>query len=334
MKESTMALFRSGEKNKTISVNLNIPLRTVQRVVKENHNIPVGTPVIMKKSPGRPKKTSKTTERLLKNTVMKEPTITAKELKDQIQGPLQNVSVRTIQHRLQKDLKMPSRSAAMKPLITSKMKKKRLDFAKKYKDWTSEQWGKVMFSDESTFRTLRAVHKRVRRPLKSYKYSSQYTVKTMKHPESVMVWGCFTGDVGRGGLFFLPKNTTMNSERYIDVLENHMKPFMKIHKATHFLQDGAPCHTSKKVKQYLKDSNMEVIDWPGNSPDLNPIENVWSYMKYHLKQKPITSSKTLVDEIKKLWVLDMSQQYFKKLADSMPKRLKLVIKHKGEMTKY
>ena len=107
---------------------------------------------------------------------------------------------------------------------------------------------------------------------------------------------------------------------------------MQIHKATHFLQDGAPC--SKKTKKYLNDAKLEVMDWPGNSPDLNPIENIWSCMKYKLKQTRITSSKTLMDEINKLWVLNISQEYFKKLADSMPRRLKLVIKHKGEMTKY
>ena len=124
---------------------------------------------------------------------MKDQTITAKELKDQVKGPFENISIWTIQHRLQKDLKMPSQSAVMKSLITSKMKKKRLDFAKKYKDWTPEQWMKVMFSVESTFRTIMSVHRQVRWPISSYKYISWYTIKTMKHPDSVMVWGCFTG---------------------------------------------------------------------------------------------------------------------------------------------
>jgi transposase len=191
-----------------------------------------------------------------------------------------------------------------------------------------------MFSDESTFRTLRAVQRKVRRPIGSYRYSSHYTVKTMKHPDSVMVWACFTGDVGRGGLYFLPKNVTMNGERYKEVLENHLLPFMEIHRASHFLQDGAPCHTSKKVKDFLKEKDVVVMDWPGNSPDLNPIENVWNNMKNKLRKKAITSVPVLQQEIMKLWVLETTQEYLKKLSDSMPKRLQLVIKHKGEMTKY
>jgi hypothetical protein len=61
---------------------------------------------------------------------------------------------RSVQHALQKYLKMPSRVMAMKPLLTSKMMVKRLKFAKKYAHWTPEDWSKVMCSDESTFRCV------------------------------------------------------------------------------------------------------------------------------------------------------------------------------------
>ncbi len=52
----------------------------------------------------------------------------------------------------------------------------------------------------------------------------------------------------------------MNRERYKEVLETKLIPFMQIHQATHFLQDGAPCHTSKKIKDLLKAEDFEVID--------------------------------------------------------------------------
>ena len=77
---------------------------------------------------------------------------------------LKNIAVRTIQHRLQKEHKMPARHAAKKPLLTKAMKKKRLDFCRKNKDWSSEQWQKVMFSDESTFQVVRGNSKIVRLP--------------------------------------------------------------------------------------------------------------------------------------------------------------------------
>jgi hypothetical protein len=60
---------------------------------------------------------------------------------------------------------------------------------------------------------------------------------------------------------------------------------MDHHKATHFLQDGAPCHKSKKVMEFLKGQKFSLMDWPGNSPDLKPIENLWSIIKCKIKKK-------------------------------------------------
>jgi hypothetical protein len=47
----------------------------------------------------------------------------------------------------------------------------------------------VMYIDESTFHFIRATRRKVRRPSKSHRFYSHYTVKTVKHPDSVMVWG-------------------------------------------------------------------------------------------------------------------------------------------------
>ena len=70
-------------------------------------------------------------------------------------------------------------------------------------------WGKVMFCDESTSRLAGGGYKLVRRPSRVFRYDSRYINKTVKHPKSVMVWGAFSGDKGRGGLYFLSKNVTM-----------------------------------------------------------------------------------------------------------------------------
>lgn len=126
----------------------------------------------------------------------------------------------------------------------------------------------------------------------------------------------------------------MNGERYQVVLEEHLLPFMRIHEATHFLQDGAPCHASKRIKNFLKEQPFEVIDWPGNSPDLNPIENAWNFMKEEVKRQDTSSVPKLVEALKKLWTTGLSQDYFKKLSDSMPRRLEMVIAARGDMTKY
>jgi transposase len=333
-KTKVMMLWREKNKTRVIVERLGLTMRTVQKIIKRFRDVPEDVELVRKAGSGRPKKTGEQVAKALRRSVTKNPTITAKELKQELPELLSGLSVRTIQRRLLVDLRMPSRKAAKKPLITDKIKKKRLAFAKKYRSWTKEDWGKVMFSDESTFRTLRMVSRTVRRPIGSYRYSSRYTVKTIKHPAGMMAWACFTGDFGRGGLYFLPQKLMMNGDRYLDVLKNHLLPFMVIQKATHFLQDGAPCHKSKKITEFLMENKLQVIDWPGNSPDLNPIENVWAYMKNKLKEKAITSVPTLEQEIKMMWIKDISKDYFKKLTDSMPERIRLVIEHNGEMTKY
>jgi transposase len=83
----------------------------------------------------------------------------------------------------------------------------------------------------------------------------------------------------------------MNQHIYYDVLKDPLLPFMEINRTTKFLQDGAPCHKAKKVM---------VINWPGNSPDLNPIENAWNYIKDKLKNKNTIFSPRLKEAILKI----------------------------------
>jgi len=333
-----LSLAQFGIKNAAIAVHLGRNIRTIQRVIKAQKGVPANTPPPppVKRS-GRPRKITERMKERLRLFVSRAPFKTAREIKQELAG-FGDISVRRIQEVLLKELKMPARVAAKKPLLTKKMVKKRLSFCKKYLHWTPKQWESVMFSDESTFRLVNSRGTTVRRSKGVSRYKEGYTIPTVKHSEGVMVWGCFSGKVGRGGLYFLPKNLTMNGPRYQTVLENHLLPFMRIHRAQYFLQDGAPCHRSKDVMKRLKEMENEfaVMDWPGNSPDLNPIENCWSYMKAKLKAERFdtTSLPKLTEAIKRMWVKDLSQEYFLNLAHSMPRRLKDVLDNKGQMTKY
>ncbi len=77
---------------------------------------------------------------------------------------------------------------------------------------------------------------------------------------------------------------------------------MAVHNCTIFMQDGAPCHRSKVAKTFLAENRIKVLDWPGNSPDFNPIENLWTNMKNKVAEKHPSSVKDLVKVIKEVWV--------------------------------
>ena len=56
------------------------------------------------------------------------------------------------------------------------------------------------------------------------------------------------------------------------------------------MQDGAPCYRSKLVGDFLKMKNIKTLDWPGNSPVLNPIENLWAILKDKAIDEHLTSA--------------------------------------------
>ena len=70
----------------------------------------------------------------------------------------------------------------------------------------------------------------------------------------------------------------MNSAKYLDLLKDKLEIHMMVHGCNVFMHDGASCHREKSAKNFLQ-KNVDILDWPGNSPDLNPIENLWRAMK-------------------------------------------------------
>ena len=70
-------------------------------------------------------------------------------------------------------------------------------------------------------------------------------------PASVMIWGGMSVN-GTAGLFFVPPGTTMNNQKYVDLLKDKLKLHIAINKCKIFMQDGAPRHRSKIVTQFFK----------------------------------------------------------------------------------
>ncbi|CAJ0945408.1 unnamed protein product [Ranitomeya imitator] len=127
----------------------------------------------------------------------------------------------------------------------------------------------------------------------------------------------------------------MNKEWYQNVLQEQLLPTVQEQFGAQqclFQHDGAPCHKAKVITKWLMEQNIEILGpWPGNSPDLNPIENLWSIIKrWEDKQKPTNSGK-MQALIMQEWTA-ISQDLVQKLIESMPGRIAEVLKKKGNFT--
>lgn len=109
---------------------------------------------------------------------------------------------------------------------------------------------------------------------------------------SVMVWGSMAGK-GVGNLTFI--DTKMNAEVYVNILEQTLKASAQklgLPKSLIFMQDNDPKHTSAKVMTFFKQKKVNVLDWPAQSADVNPIEYLWDALKRNFTKPPVPTSET------------------------------------------
>ena len=100
-----------------------------------------------------------------------------------------------------------------------------------------------------------------------------------------------------------------------------------------FQQDNAPIHTSRQTRTFIEETEIILLPWPGQSPDLNPIEHIWDELERHVrsrkdKPKNITELETFLQES---WSR-ISSSVYQKLVSSMENRVKAVLKSRGFLT--
>ena len=281
---------------------------------------------------GRKRCTSKRTDRLITNMVLKDRNITAEQVRESLPTDEKNISNKTIGNRL-KENRLFSGFATKKPLISKKNKKLRLEFAKNYISKPPEFWRHVIWSDESKFEIINS-----KRKIRVYKrrgegLNPQTIQSTVKHPKSVMVWGCVSAS-GTGNLVEVA--TTMTGQTYVDIMENNLfasAEAMGLKNDFIYQQDNDPKHTSRVAKKWFADNDVNVLQWPPQSPDLSYIENLWDFIDRNIPINKRNSMKTFKDAIFETWK-NVPQKIIDKLVESIPKRLAEVIKQKGGPTKY
>lgn len=294
--------------------------------------------VIDKSRSGRPRVSTDRQDRALVKLVTNNRRLSLRALKEEW-AP--SVSHETIRSRLtSKGLK--SKLPRKKPLLTLQQRQNRLLWARKYHHWSAAEWSKVLWSDETKIMLFgNDGQQRIWRR-KGEEFNPQCMKFTAKHPASVMVWGCMAAN-GVGRLQIV--SGLMNARKYIDeVLVPTMMPSahdLFKEKSSNsmvvefiYQQDNAPCHTAKLCTEWFKTNKVKVLDWPGNSPDLNPIENLWARLKRLVAKERPNNRTQLLEAIMKCWNHVIQADDLRRLVESMPRRCEAVIKARGYSTKY
>lgn len=330
LKEAVIAALQNGRSQASVSRDFGLSRQIVSVWNRKFQSC--GTVNNAQRS-GRPRKTTERVDRDIRRRSVANPRLTAVDITRDINISYGvNVHVSTVKRRLN-NLGLNGRRPSKKPLISVKNRKARLSFATKYKSWTPQQWSTVLFSDESKFNIFSSDGIRyVRRPVNT-RDNVRYQVPTVKHGGGhVMVWGCFSR-AGVGPLVNI--EGIMDRFKYADILRENMLRHAEETFGGNWLfqHDNDPKHASKHVKTFLAENGVCVLEWPSQSPDLNPIEHLWDVLDRRIRQQNITSKTTLHQALCEEWP-KIPISVIQKLIDSMPARCQAVIKSNGYATKY
>ena len=170
-----------------------------------------------------------------------------------------------------------------------------------------------------------------------------------------MVWACFTGD--RLGPMIMCEEGGIGANEYEDILYNGLFSLVDdILQTTEsdtirvedentffFMQDNAPCHKAECILDFLSENGVPVMKWPPQSPDLNPLDNLWVDFKdrFHKRfielfnhpSKSLEARYRYEEVLQQVWY-DQGMEIVDSLLASMPKRCQLVIEAGGGWINY
>ena len=233
-----------------------------------------------------------------------------------------------------------------KPFLTPKAIAKRVQWVKHNKE---QGWRRVIFTDESAIEMGSDITTRwtIRRAgEESLPQPLQQTFRSPK--KSLMVWGGAAHNK-KWDLVRLSIPTSeiqkqgkgMNGEKYVRlILQGPLKrAALKLKRARWrdilVVEDGAPCHSCKLAREARTNLKISSLIHPPSSPDLNPIENLWSLLKTKLSLLPTRANNLdmLWEQIQACWA-GIDQQFINRLIEEMPERVEEARKSKGKITRF
>lgn len=288
-----------------------------------------------KQKPGVPRKTSREEDQELIDANRRDPFASASSLGRTLHLP---VSARTIRKRLHA-AGIHHRRPVSKEALKDAHRDARMAFCLEYMSYPANFWETVVWTDEKVFTSDEDGRVSLWRPDNTRFFPEHVVSKRRSGRISVAFWGWMTADtIGE----LVEVSNKMNSDEYIEVLEGNMLPTVRtIYPAEempliNFVQDNSSVHTSATTREWFAHHpEVNVIDWPAKSPDLNPIEHVWAIMVRDWDNREERTAASLRDHVREVWEsIRRRPRICSSLVQSMPRRIDAVIDSAGWWTKF
>ncbi|KAG2466997.1 TCB1 transposase, partial [Polypterus senegalus] len=330
LRDRIVSRHKSGECYRNISAALKVPMSTVVSIIHKWKKFETTRTLARV---GRPSKLSDRGRRALVREVTKNPMVTLSKLQTSSVERGEPSRRKTISAAIHQS-GLYCRVARWKPLLNKRHMAARLEFAKRHLKDSQTMRNKILWSDETKIE-LSGVNARRhiwRKPGTAHHQAN--TIPTVKHGgSSIMLWGWFSVS-GTGRLARIMGK--MTAAMYRDILDKNLLQTaldLRLGRRFIFQQDNDPKHTAKISKKWLQDNSVNVLEWPSQSPDLNPIEHLWRDLKMAVHRRFPSNLMELERCCKEEWA-KLAKDRCAKLVASYSKRLEAVFAAKGALTKY
>lgn len=222
-------------------------------------------------------------------------------------------------------------------MLTAAQKATRLQWAQEHVHWSDRQWSRVLWTDEASIRCGYFGQVYVTRRVDE-EFAEDCLVARFRKYSACMLWGCIAAD-GPKQCFIFDKGS-VNGEVYRSQIVPLISSIAQQHKQSSMfqqpavvMQDNASIHKAIATLELFKQLDLELLSWPANSPDLNPIENIWSLLKHRISKHFPTTREAVIAAIQSEWSR-LTSSDISRACQSMRQRCQAVIDANGGHTKW